>query len=329
MTIRVNTIGFVAALAIIPGVSCTTPGTTQESAPVSESPTDPVANRNGFSGLAQVDGSAFLAVHDELVYEDGSRLTLIRMDTGMAPTFSPVRVDDWTDPDGPSSDLESICAIPSRPNQFILAEAGYWEEQYGRLFHIALDTQDDLARVLGVAELPLFLDNNPDQVGDQFEGLECADAGDDSILLVLAERGGSDSYRSGRLRWGTLDLTNYSLRFTPHGEQGIELNAPGQWSDGTMNRDISALYLEPEGTLWAAAAEDPGDLGPFYSVIYQVGVLRTDQRSPIQVNETIDVWKEVPGFKIEALSGPMEAVAGSTLSFGTEDELYGGVLRFL
>ena len=247
----------------------------------------------------------------------------------MAPTFSPVGIDDWTDPSGPSSDLESICAVPSRPKQFILAEAGYWEEQYGRLFHIALDTQGGRARVLGVAQLPLFLDNNPDQVGDQFEGLECADAGDNSILVVLGERGGSDGYRSGRLRWGSLDLTNYSLAFTAHGERGIELNAPGQWSDGTKNRDISALYLAPEGTLWAAAAEDPGDLGPFYSVIYQVGVLRTDPGNPIQINQTIDIWKEVPGFKIEALSGPMAAVAGTTLSFGTEDELYGGVLRFL
>ncbi len=329
MTSRLPTVGFAATLTIITTASCTTPETPQESAAASESPKATLPNSNGFSGLAQVDGSTFLAVHDELVYEDGGRLTLIRLEADMAPTFSPVGVDDWTDPSGPSSDLESICAIPSRSGHFLLAEAGYWESQYGRLFHIELDTQGDRARVLGVARLPLVLDNDPVQVGDQFEGLECADTGDDSVLVVLGERGGSENYRSGRLRWGVLDLTNYSLTFTSQGEQGVELNAPGQWSDGSTNRDISALYLDPEGTLWAAAAEDPGDLGPFYSVIYQVGVFRADPENPIQINQTIDVWKEVPGFKIEALSGPIAAVEGSTLSFGTEDELYGGVLRFL
>ncbi|MYA09404.1 MAG: hypothetical protein F4060_05315 [Holophagales bacterium] len=329
MQSRLSTIGLAATLTIITSASCTTLQHTQESAPASASPSDALPNENGFSGLAQVDDSAFLAVHDELIYEDGSRLTLIRMETGMAPTFSPVRVDDWMDPSGPSSDLESICAVPSRFGHFLLAEAGYWESQYGRLFHIELDAQEESAKVLGVAQLPLILDNDPNQDGDQFEGLECTHAGDDSILLVLGERGGSDSYRSGRLRWGTLDLTNHSLTFTSQGKQGVELNAPGQWSDASTNRDISALYVDPEGTLWAAAAEDPGDLGPFHSVIYKVGVFRADPENPIQINQTIDVWKEVPGFKIEALSGPLAAVAGSTLSFGTEDELYGGVLRFL
>ena len=247
----------------------------------------------------------------------------------MAPSFNPVGIDNWVDPDGRSSDLESICAIPSRPNEFILAEAGYWQEQYGRLFHIELNARRDGASVLGVSKLPLFIDNNPDQTGDQFEGLECADTGDDSVLLILGERGGSESYRSGRLRWGTLDLTDYSLTFTMDGQQGVELEAPGQWSDGTSNRDISALYLDNEGALWAAASEDPGDLGPFYSVIFRVGTVSLNPGNPIRIDETIDIWKEVPGFKIEALAGPLPAVSGSILSFGTEDELYGGVWRLL
>ena len=94
----------------------------------------------------------------------------------------------------------------------------------------------------------------------------------------------------GRLRWGTLDLTNYDLTFTVVGEQGIDLDASGRWSDGATNRDISALHLDDEGILWAAATEDPGDLGPFYSVIYRVGTIDWDSENPIQIDETINVW---------------------------------------
>lgn len=329
MTVRHNSMGLVAVLAGILSASCTTWETSQETVTEAEARMDAVANRNGFSGLAQLDESTYLAVHDELAYEDGSRLSLIRMEAGTAPAISTVRIDNWLDPDGQSSDLESVCAIRPRPNQFILAESGYWEGQYGRLFHIELDVQGNRARVLGVAKLPIFLDNNRDQTGDQFEGLECADIGDDAVLLILGERGGSDSYRSGRLRWGVLNLTEYVLTFSADGGRGIELNAPGKWSDGTENRDISALYLDGDGTLWAAAAEDPGDLGPFYSVIYEVGTIGPDPADPIHINQIIDIWKEVPGFKVEALSGPFVSISGSTLSFGTEDELYGGVLRFL
>ena len=329
MTTRLSMFALVVLLATISSASARAAETAEQGAEDSVAKADPMAISNGFSGLAQVDATSFLAVHDNLVYEDGRRLTLIRVEAGVAPTFSQVTVDNWVDPGGQSSDLESICAIPSRPNHFILAEAGYWETQYGRLFHIHLDAQLLRATVLGATKLPMFRDNNPEQTGDQFEGLECADAGEDSILLLLGERGGSDSYPMGRLRWGELNLATYALSFTPYGEQGIELNAPGRWTDSNENRDISALHLDPDGTLWAAAAEDPGDLGPFHSVIYQIGNIRTDLEDPIEINQTIDIWNEVPGFKIEALSGPSTAIPGSTLSFGTEDELHGGVLRFL
>lgn len=328
MTARLNRIGLLAAIALISCSGFTGREVSQGAGQASESPAATAVSMNGFSGLAKAEGSAFLAVHDELVYEDGDRLTLIRMAAGAAPTFSPVRVD-WPDSHERSSDLEAVCKVPSRTGQFILAEAGHWESQYGRLFHIKLDAREDRASVLGVIQLPLFADNDPEQVGDQFEGLECVDAGGESILVVLGERGGSTRYRSGRLRWGVLNLGNYSLEFTPEGERGIDVDAPGRWSDGTRNRDISALYVDPEGTLWAAAAEDPGDLGPFYSVIYEIGVLRADPRNPLRVHGTVEVWREVPGFKVEALSGPVSAVMESSLSFGTEDELYGGVFRFL
>ena len=64
-------------------------------------------------------------------------------------------------------------------------------------------------------------------------------------------------------------------------------------------------------------------------MIYRVGTIGLDSGNPLQIDETIYIWREVYGFKIEGLGGPSPIVAGSTLSFGTDDELYGGVLRFL
>ena len=329
MTSRPIAISVVVALVGVVGMGYTVPRGNQQTAPTAEVAADAPPTGSGFSGLAQVNDSTYLAVHNKWYYEDGHRLTIIRMEAGSAPTFDPVEVDDWLDSDGPASDLESICAIPARPNEFILAESGYWEEDYGRLFHVELDAQRDRATVIGAAKLPLFQDNNLDQTGDQFEGLECAAAGADAVLLILGERGGSESYQSGRLRWGTLDLMNHVLTFSAEGERGIEVDAPGPWSDGGKNRDIAALHLDDEGTLWAAAAEDPSDFGPFQSVIYRVGRVNRGSTNALEVDETIVVWKEVHGFKIEGLAGPSALVGGSSLSFGTDDELHGGVLRFL
>ena len=331
MITKLSEVAFVASLAGIWSVGCMEPQATQEGAGSGARAVqmETAANRNGFSGLAQVDESTYLAVHDELIFEDGRRLTVIRMGDAGFPTYAPVGVDGWVDSDGRPSDLESVCAVPSRPREFILAEAGYWQGQYGRLFHIELDGRENRAQVLGVFKLPLFIDNDSGQTGDQFEGLECADAGHDTVLLILGERGGSANYESGRLRWGTLHLADYSLTFSGEGERGIEIDAPGEWADAAQNRDISALYLDDGGTLWAAATEDLGDVGPFYSVIYQVGEIDPASDNPIQINETIGVWKDVSGFKVEGLAAPMVGVAGSTLSFGTEDEVYGGVWRFL
>ena len=164
---RFVSIIFAPALLSIFATRATSAEADQEAALGTESSADTIAPPNGFSGLAQVDGSSFLAVHDHLVCEDGSRLTLINVRSDMAPTYFQITIQDWIHTDGQSSDLEAICALPARPNQFILAEAGYWEKQYGRPFHIKLDAQRRQASVLGISNLPLFLDNNSNETGDQ------------------------------------------------------------------------------------------------------------------------------------------------------------------
>ena len=122
MTNELKIIGHLSRLWLLfPGVGCTTPENNEENESTTEALTSGLTNMNGFSGLAQVDELTYLAVHDELVYEDGIRLTLVRLEDGAIPTYSAVVVDNWVDSEGPSSDLEShLCrTFTSETNSFL------------------------------------------------------------------------------------------------------------------------------------------------------------------------------------------------------------------
>ena len=80
----------------------------------------------------------------------------------------------------------------------------------------------------------------------------------DPDLALLGERGGSDRYPAGRLRWGWLDLQAASVEWAEMGKASIEVTAPGRWP--MTKRDIADLYVDPEGTLWATATADEGVL---------------------------------------------------------------------
>ncbi|MFT6336237.1 MAG: hypothetical protein ACI86M_003902 [Saprospiraceae bacterium] len=47
---------------------------------------------------------------------------------------------------------------------------------------------------------------------------------------------------------------------------------------------------------------------------------------PISIFDKLNIGREIYGFKIEALSGPKKNI-NCTHTFGTEDEIYGGVWR--
>ncbi|KUL21291.1 hypothetical protein [Chlorobium limicola] len=281
----------------------------------------------GISGLAPAGTNLYLAVHDVLGFEDGPRLSLVRTYPDRPPAFTVLTVDDWLDSGGRSSDLESVCVLPSRPDEFIAAESGYWKGSQGRLFHFRIDYNAGKAVVLGVSRLPFLVDNDPDHVGDQFEGLICLENSPDQVILLLGERGGSVSYPSGVIRWGVLDLRRHSLSFSEQGLHGIVVHAPGSWKNRDSKRDISDMYLHPDGSLWASACEDPGDAGPFRSLVYRLGSVRKDSEQPVLLAKKPEILLDVSGFKIEALSSPSVSAPLSTMSIGTDDEIYGGVWR--
>ena len=86
--------------------------------------------------------------------------------------------------------------------------------------------------------------------------------------------------------------------------------------------------LHEFGTI-AGVSEDVTDMGPFNSVIYKLGQLNGAKNDrPFEIYDSFPTWKPVSGFKIEALSGPIDGV-DCDLSFGTEDEMYGGVCRVI
>ena len=278
----------------------------------------------GYSGLALIEPNRYLVVHDAKVYEDKPRLGILAIQAS-GPVYTPLRIVEWMDPDGPANDLESACALSDRPGEFLVAESGYWEKKYGRVFHVRLS--GETGQVVRAYKLPLLADSNPKKTGDNFEGLACVRHADGRYLLLLGERGGSELYPSGRLRWGSLDLRSSSLEWAERGTASIEVTAPGPWPAGTKKRDIADLYLDNEGTLWASATADQGDNGPFRSVIFRIGTVSPGAVPPVKLTGPVVADWILDGMKVEALAAPATAAPGSVLSVGTDDENFGGVWR--
>ena len=280
----------------------------------------------GSSGMAQIDPTTYIAVYDLKSFEEGVRVGIISTYPDSI-VVEAVYIDDWNDEGGKSSDLESISKIPGRTNEFLMAESGNWQGKGGRIFHFKLDRKTNSAEILGVTQFPMLAENNFNVTGDQYEGMACLAKSDNEITLLLAERGGSDIFTSGILKWANYNLLDHTISFTTDGKKGIKIDAPGEWPDPATNRDITDLRIDKQNRVWAAASQDLGDAGPFYSTIYELGTLSGDPERPVSVHQKLEAWREIPGFKIEALSGASLSAPSSLISFGTEDEFYGGVWR--
>lgn len=279
----------------------------------------------GSSGMEQISKNAYLAVYDFKHYEPGYRMSMIKVTTETLEVL-PITIENWGE-GGISSDLESICAIPGTENEFLISESGNWQGKPSRIMHIVVDTATLTANVLGSMIIPQLNRNDYNLVGDQYEAILCLPYDTLQRIIVLGERGGSVCYPNGIIRWGLFNIKEHSFHMSGAGLEGIEVQAPGNWTNIAGKRDITDFYLDANGEIWAAGCEDQGDLGPFYSIIYKLGKVNyADKENPIWVSEKIAIAKEINGFKIEALSGPCNGII-STLSFGTEDEIYGGVWR--
>ena len=297
----------------------------QSSTKISTQKIDDKKLSGGSSGMEQLSDTSYIVVYDIKSHKEGARLGYVKL-TDESIDVLPIEVDSWGE-EGLSSDLESICAIPGKPNEFLIAESGNWQGEIGRIFHIQLKINTLKAKVLGSVKFPLLDRNDFDLEGDQYEAIHCLAYTADERILILGERGGSQVNPMGILRWGIWDIKNNTLSIEGEGLKGIKFNAPGHWSNNQSKRSITDMHVDHRGVIWASASEDRGDAGPFYSVIYKLGKInQKDHNNPISIYDKLSIGKEIFGFKIEALSGPKNNIT-CTHTFGTEDEIYGGVWR--
>ena len=288
--------------------------------PADATPPDPYAvpasPALGISGMAPAGDGAFLAVHDAKSFEDGPRLSLLTVDaSGVA--LRPLPVADWRHPEGRSSDLEGACALGD--GTFLVAESGTFEGRYGRMFHVRPGVSG--VEVLAAVRLPFARDNTPGADGDNLEGLACVRDGA-AVLVLLGERGASEAYPVGLIRWVRFDPATGTLDVADAGRGGVPVSAPGDLVARGF-RSITGLHVTPDGSVWSAASRDPGDLGPFDSVVYRLGRVDATATVPVTV-EPGGAACAVSGFKVEAVSAP---ALGGTVSLGTEDEAFGGTWR--
>ncbi len=278
----------------------------------------------GFSGMEQMDANSYLIVTDKKVRHDGYRMGILRTVEDDKPVFSPLNIANWKHPDGQANDLESICRIPNKSNEFLLAEARYSKGKFGRIFHIEIGASGALVK--NVFHLPKIMDGEK-IAGNNFEGMVCLKKGN-TTFVILGERGGSSSYRNGRLYIGVLDYAHSQLSWQEYLDKSVEIVAPGTWNNTQAKRSISDLYLDQNGIIWAVATEDAGDEGPFRSLIYQAAsVSGQSEITPISAVNSKKAYWVIDGFKIESIAGPSAAVPDSYMSIATEDESYNGAWR--
>ena len=275
----------------------------------------------GWGGMASLGDGRYLIVHDNKANEPGTRLSTFDPATSRPQALSqPVALIDWHHPQGISNDLESVCALPGHPGEVLAAESGYYKGQYGRIFHLKVVGQT--AEILRTHALPR------DAAGEKpanYEGLVCQQLADGRTLLILGERGGGAPRPQGSLRAGWLDAEGNAVRWA---EQSLPVRAAGTWSTDYQVRDIADLALEADGTLWSVATIDPGDQGPFRSMIWRVGTVDGSKAQPIELLPAAVGWT-LEGLKVEAITTPEPTMKGVRLIMATDDEDYGAAWRTL
>jgi len=285
-----------------------------------DAPKGMLVRAEGFSGLVKIGKHEYLTVHDRKAKSDDARLARVEVvKEGMI--YQPIWVADWKGER--ANDLEGVCRLPT--GDFLAAESGVREGQFGRIFRLELE-KDDTAKVRAVYAGAKVLESNKDGKGDDYEGLLCVPVGG-KVLVMQGERGGSKAFPRAMLRWGWLDLEGDTLTFSKEGLAGIEVAPKSRLVEGAEQRDIADLYADAKGVVWAVAATDSGDSGPFRSYIYRLGTLQPEQNPPIRLEKELKASWTIDGFKIESLAEAW--TKDGALAFGTEDEDIGGVLREL
>lgn len=255
------------------------------------------------SGIAHVKEEQYLLVHDTKNRDpEGPRFSTYDELTGEVRVL-PV---DWNGREV-SNDLEAIVKIDQ--NHYLAAEGARYGTHKPQLFF--LEKTDDAIKVLNASPLP-------DSLPYDIEGLALHSVDQGEFQVLLGGRGGKG--HNGRLHWASLNSDNGTLDWnSAAGLNGIEVESPVELGDS--QRPIADLHLGPNGNLWAVATTDPGDDGPFDSLLYRLGELSNDSDSPVKL--TRDKAVVLDDLKIEALASSGQV--GAQFLVGADNENIGGV----
>lgn len=246
----------------------------------------------GISGIAALDKTHFLVVHDnKKAHEPRVSLLSWSQDT-------PPHLQDMTGCRLPFTiDLEGIVALPSVSNTFLLLES------QGRLTRIRVDGKQ--CDVLAQFALPNATAHSNIESVAIFQGAL-------HTVLVWAERG--DDERPAQMSWGTFDVQNNHVSLSEGNTMAFFAPYPN-----AHRRSISDMAIDEQGKLWVSAVSDPGDNGVFHSALYNLGQFVEDKAGEHWVVH--DAWPiaaQYDNVKIEGLT-----FVGGRLLMGTDDENFG------
>lgn len=282
----------------------------------------------GMSGLALLDDSTYLVIHDGHGPAE-PRAAILELQSAAAPAYLALEIRDERLPGGPLNDLESIAAIPGRASEFLLLESGASGEGGGGrriLAHVRLTNG-------APRELRLLAWQDVRPQTDRLSNCEAIICwpGDGQTRLAIADRGrGKGDVLRAELCAGVVSFSGgagdagATLNFEPFPPDSPSIPAAievGVGGTGTW-RGCSDLFLDARQALWGVCTQDLGDRGPFRSRIYRVGSMSPEGRLTTFPAQTV---YEVDGFKLEALAACTLPHAG--LCAGSDDEVYGGAWR--
>jgi hypothetical protein len=196
----------------------------------------------------------------------------------------------------------------------LLAESGASKiggaEAFARIF--LCDFSDERARIVAFTRWPVSVRD--------VEGMAVAQVGN-RLLFIFAER--AEGMPSTVLRWAELTLN--PLKFGRFSDN--ELSLP--WPKGDHARQVSAIEVDSTGQLYVASTLDPGNQGPFQSVIWRIGrvELGEDKEPQVRLQPEPERLATLDGLKVEGIA--VREIPGVPMQFfiGTDDENYGGTLR--
>jgi hypothetical protein len=244
----------------------------------------------------------FLVVHDNKGGDEPQVASVVVGSNRLAYRALP-----WPELSETAVELEAVCGIPETPGSFLAMTST------GRLLHLRYGGREDGGGASDALEV--LHESTLPGVAEQpnLKGFAIQSLGGKSVA-IWAESG--DGRKPGVLYWGTYDTVADNVKLVGQAQVAVPYPA------GMYTRHVTDLRLDTSGVVWGAAASDPGDRGPFESVIYALGTIQARGDAIVFERNVLPTRLWTMKRKVEAL----ELVPGANgrIYFGADDEAGGG-----